>query len=162
MEHPKELDKAFSAAKFSAVALAVCPFLYLILVEIIRARFRPFSGFAEISDPRTLRYSFFAAAVVLVIMNRIINGRLLKRGAQGDHPEAMIRALYRSSVFAMTFAEMPALIGLALFFIKGLNQDFYVLLLASLILLFMYFPRRKSWQTQIAGQTDTCRLQGKS
>lgn len=46
----------------------------------------------------------------------------------------------------MVLSEAPGILGLILFLLGGLNIDFYLLLFASLLLVFMYFPRRSGWE----------------
>jgi len=45
----------------------------------------------------------------------------------------------------MILGEIPGILGLGLFLLSGYNIDFYVLVFASLLLVFMYFPRRTAW-----------------
>jgi len=157
MEHPRDLKKAFASARFSGAAFIACLLIYLVLVEIVKSRYRPFSGFASLKDPQTVRLVFFAAAAIAVILNRILNGRLLKKGAGSDAGRA-VQALFRATLLSLTLAEAPALIGLALFFLGGLYKDFYILLFVSLVLIFMYFPRLKSWEAYLADRPVACRL----
>lgn len=157
MEHSRELKKAFGGARFTGAAFVACLFFYLVLIELVKSRYRPFAGFARLTDVQTLRIVLFAAAVALVVLNRVLNGRLLKKGA-GPDPATTVRTLYRAAIISLTLAEMPAIIGLVLFFLGGLYKDFYVLLFVSLVLIFMYFPRLKNWEAYLADQPVACRL----
>ncbi len=157
MEHSRELKKAFGGARFTGAAFVACLFFYLVLIELVKSRYRPFAGFARLTDVQTLRIVLFVAAVALVVLNRVINGRLLKKGA-GPDPATTVRTLYRAAIISLTLAEMPAIIGLVLFFLGGLYKDFYVLLFVSLVLIFMYFPRLKNWEAYLADQPVACRL----
>ena len=157
MEHSRELKKAFGGARFTGAAFVACLFFYLVLIELVKSRYRPFAGFARLKDVQTLRLVLFVAAVALVVLNRVINGRLLKKGA-GPDPATTVRTLYRAAIISLTLAEMPAIIGLVLFFLGGLYKDFYVLLFVSLVLIFMYFPRLKNWEAYLADQPVACRL----
>jgi len=47
-------------------------------------------------------------------------------------------------------SELPALLGLFLFLLAGLNRDFYVLLIISVAVLFIFFPRRRAWEEWLA------------
>jgi len=157
MEHSRELKKAFGSARLTGAAFVACLFFYLVLIELVKSRYRPFAGFARLTDVQTLRIVLFAAAVALVVLNRVLNGRLLKKGA-GPDPATTVRTLYRAAIISLTLAEMPAIIGLVLFFLSGLYKDFYVMLFVSLVLIFMYFPRLKNWEAYLADQPVACRL----
>lgn len=157
MEHARELKKAFAGARFTGAAFVGCLFFYLVLIELVKSRYRPFAGFARLKDVQTLRLVLFVAAVALVVLNRVLNGRLLKKGA-GRDPATTVRTLYRAAIISLTLAEMPAIIGLVLFFLGGLYKDFYVLLFVSLVLIFMYFPRLKNWEAYLADRPVACRL----
>jgi hypothetical protein len=53
--------------------------------------------------------------------------------------------MLQASVLTSALAEVPALFGLVLFLMSGLNVDFYVLTFVSLVLMFMFFPRYAGW-----------------
>jgi F0F1-type ATP synthase membrane subunit c/vacuolar-type H+-ATPase subunit K len=155
MSKPPEFDKAFAASLRIAWILGGCLPLYLLLEEILRARFRPFLGFAGVKDAAGLRYGCFLAAVAAVIALRLVHGRRLSAAAQaGD----AVRSLYRTAVISLTLAEIPALAGMVLFLLAGLNRDFYFLLFASSVLVFMYFPRASAWETILERRRPGCPL----
>jgi hypothetical protein len=114
-------------------------------VEYIRARFGPFSGFLAVSDPKLLRYAFFALAIATVIAIRALRPRLLRKVA-GDDDKTALHRIQRAFLMTIVLAEVPGTLGLLLFLMAGLNIDFYFLLFASLLLVFMYFPRRSAWE----------------
>lgn len=157
MEQTQELKKAFASARFTGAAFIACLLIYLVLVEYIKSRYRPFAGFARVGSPQTLRVVLFAAAAAGVVLLRILNGRFQKKRAGPGRAE-MIPALFRASLMSLTLAELPALLGLALFFYAGLYKDFYVLLFVSLVLVFIYFPRLKNWEAYLADRPVACRL----
>jgi F0F1-type ATP synthase membrane subunit c/vacuolar-type H+-ATPase subunit K len=157
MPHPPEFDKAFATSRFLGLTFAVCLMFYLLLEEIVRARFRPFLGFARGIDVVRLRYFGFAAAVALVIALRIVHSRILAAAARADGPRA-VRSLFRVAVISLALAETPALIGLVLFLLAGLNKDFYLLLFVSIVLVFMYFPRKAAWETVLDKRRPVCPL----
>jgi hypothetical protein len=152
-----EFDKAFATCRFIALAFAGCLMLDLLLVEILRARFRPFFGFAPMKDVIALRYGCFAAAAAAVIVLRLVHGRLLAAASKVDDAAA-VRTLFRAAVISLTLAEIPALIGLALVLLAGLNRDFYFLLFASIVLVFIYFPRAAAWETVLEKRRPVCPL----
>lgn len=157
MPKPPEFDKAFATSRFIALAFAGCLMLDLLLEEILRSRFQPFLGFANVKDVITLRYGCFAAAVAAVIVLRVVHGRLQAAASRADDG-AGVRSLFRAAVISLTLAETPALIGLALFLLAGLNKDFYFLLFASTVLVFIYFPRAAAWETVLEKRRPVCPL----
>jgi hypothetical protein len=61
-------------------------------------------------------------------------------------------------VAGLALAEVPAVLGLTLFLLGGYNRDFYYLLLVSLVLAFMYFPRASVWEARLASSQRICPL----
>lgn len=140
-----ELRGHFRPAATVSAAVVASLVLYLVLVEVLRAVYKPFRGFASLGDVQTVRYAVFGAAIVVVILIRLLRPRLLRPVPGADERTALVR-LQRAAVLTMVLAEVPAILGLGHFLITGLNVDFYVLLVASLVLVFMYFPRKAAWE----------------
>jgi hypothetical protein len=127
-------------------------FVYLIIVEVLRAQLRPFRGFAPLPEMSTVRYVFYGLAVLEVIVIRLVQSLLLKR-TPGDTVRITVQKLFRASILTVCLSEVPAILGLVLFLIGGLNKDFYALLAVSLVLVFMYFPRLSSWESWVVRNT---------
>ncbi|MDH7492781.1 MAG: hypothetical protein QHH44_02760 [Candidatus Saccharicenans sp.] len=126
--------------------------LYLVLVELIRSRMAPFYGLYPIDDLptiRNLRYLFYGLAAASVLLARILQSLLLKK-KPGDTPEDLLNKLHRTSLIMVIMSELPALFGLILFLIRGLYRDFYILLGISVVVLFIFFPRRRAWEEWLA------------
>lgn len=140
-----ELRSHLRPAAVVAAAVAASLVLYLVLVEVLRAVYRPFRGFAAVGDVQTLRYAVFGAAVAVVILIRVLRPRLLRLPPGADGRTVLAR-LQRVSILTLVLAEVPAILGLGHFLVTGHNVDFYVLLAASLLLVFMYFPRQAAWE----------------
>jgi hypothetical protein len=157
MPKPPEFDKAFAASRAIAWTLGGCLLLYLLLEEIIRARFRPFFGFGKVKDVAALRYGFFFLAVAAVIVLRLVHGRRLAAASKAGEAAA-VRSLYRTAVISLTLAEIPALAGMTLVLLAGLNTDFYLLLFVSIVLVFMYFPRASAWEAVLEKRRPVCPL----
>lgn len=140
-----ELQRHFRPAAAVGAAVIASLVLYLVLVEVLRAVFKPFHGFVSLGDVQTVRYAVFGAAVVVVILMRVVRPLLLRLAPGADDRAALVR-LQRASILTMVLAEVPAILGLGHFLVTGYNVDFYVLLAASLVLVFMYFPRKAAWE----------------
>jgi F0F1-type ATP synthase membrane subunit c/vacuolar-type H+-ATPase subunit K len=158
VEYPPEFKKTLMTGRLIGAAIVSSLFLYFLVVVFLKAHFKPFLGVSRVQWLQTLRLGFFGAAAVVSILNRLINGRLLKNRIQGDFNRGL-RSLFRASVISLALAEVPALIGLVLFLLRGLEMDFYVLLFVSLMLVFMYFPRQKNWEAYLQDQPLSCRLE---
>ena len=150
MEPLENIRRTYRAVLAVAIAILSTLIVFLVLGEVIRARFRPFTGFLAGGDPQTLRYIVYAAAVVVVILIRILRQALLRRTA-GDSLVILVHRLSRASLVTLALGEVPALLGLMLFLMRGLNRDFYALLFVSLVLIFMYFPRLATWNEWLKG-----------
>jgi hypothetical protein len=134
--------------------LAVLP-ACLAVEELIRARFSPFLGFAGLGDRLSVRYAFYLGAAAAVVLIRVLNAIALRRKKTAS-PEAFLGRLKTVALLTLALAETPALLGLALFLVGGYNVDFYGLLFVSLILLFMYFPRIRTWEAHLQNAPPSC------
>jgi len=157
MEFPPELKKTIAASRVFGASLVASLVVYFLVVEIVKVRFRPFLGFARMRDLQTFRYAVFAVAVGFVILNRVVNGILLRISADRGAEDG-VRVLNRASSVSLILAEVPALLGLVLFFVGGLDRDFDILVFVSLVLVFMYFPRESSWIAFLEKQPSSCRF----
>lgn len=155
------LKKATKTAVIIASFMLVVLFIYLVVVEIIRAQMSPFTGFLEIKNTLFVRYIFYGIAALQVILIRILRGFLLKK-TFSSHKSNLTNSLFKISLLTLALAEVPAVLGLVLFLLAGLNQDFYILLFVSLFLMFMYFPRYNNWEKWIRekdpSKCSNCRL----
>lgn len=145
MDIQDELRVHLRTVSLVGVSIVVSLLIYLGVAEFIRARFRPFHGFVAVVDLQQLRYIFFGLAIVVVILIRVLRQVLLKKSPQ-DNEKTALHRLQRASLVTMVLSEAPGILGLILFLLGGLNIDFYLLLFASLLLVFMYFPRRSGWE----------------
>lgn len=145
MDIQDELRRRIKNLTLVGITVVSSLLVYLGLAEFIRYHFRPFHGFVAIPDAQRLRYVVFALAVLSVILIRVLRPALLRKKA-GEDLKMTLHRLDRAALLTLVLAEVPALLGLGLFLLRGFNVDFYILLFASLLLVFMYFPRRSSWQ----------------
>jgi len=143
-----DLKKAAKTAVVLASSMLAVLFIYLVAVEIIRARMAPFSGLVEIKNTMFLRYGFYGIAVFQVILIRVLRGFLLRKTLSSEKTN-LADDLFKTSILILALSEIPAVLGLVLFLLAGLNRDFYILLFVSLFLMFMYFPRYNNWKTWI-------------
>ena len=141
----QDFRKAFRMTIFIFSSVIANLFILAIVAEIIRARFKPFAGFVPTRNPAVLRYVFYAAGVIIIIVLRILQKPLIGKIA-GKPAQDVLRRLSRASITTAAFCEGPGLLGFVLFLLTGLHRDLIVLLIVSLFLSFMYFPRKRAWE----------------
>jgi hypothetical protein len=132
-----------------AVSALVDLVILLAAAEFMRARLKPFMGFAARQNLQPVRYAVFGLAALTILIIRIIKSRL-STGTACDRGEAYSGRLPRANAVIMALAVVPALLGFLLFLLYGLNVDLYLLLFASACLIFIFFPREAAG----TGQTD--------
>jgi hypothetical protein len=145
MDIQDEFRVHLKSATLIATAIVASLLIYLGLVEVLRAVYRPFRGFVTLAYIQQLRYAVFGAAVAVVVLIRILRPRLLRKAPREDDKAAFHR-LQRAAIVPLVLGEIPGILGLGLFLLSGNNIDFYVLVFASLLLVFMYFPRQSAWE----------------
>jgi hypothetical protein len=150
MDIQDELRVHLKSVTLIAAAIVASLVIYLGLVEVLRAVYRPFGGFVKLAAIQQLRYAVFGAAVAVVVLIRILRPRLLRKALREDDKSALHR-LQRAAIVTLVLGEIPGILGLGLFLLSGNNIDFYVLVFASLLLVFMYFPRRSAWEEWLRG-----------
>lgn len=145
MDLQEELRNHLRAATMVAVGIIGSLVVYLGLVEILRAVDSPFRGFATIANIQHLRYAVFGAAAAIIVLMRVLRSLLLRK-RPGEDARTSLQRLQKTAFVTLILGEIPGILGLGLFLISGNNIDFYVLLFASLLLVFIYFPRRAAWE----------------
>lgn len=140
-----DLKKAHQVALIMNAAIIGTLIIYAIVVEIIRRRFAPFTGFGEIPDITPVRYIFYGVVVVTIFVIRFLRNMMLRKSSTDDE-QSLIRKLLRSAVISAGLCEVPALLGLLIFLLAGSIRDFYQLAGLSFILVFLHFPRYGNWE----------------
>lgn len=123
-------------ARVLYMAFIVSLFVYALVAELLSSQVQNFPlQITENPDYSKLRYIFYGVSIILIILVRSLRKTLLKKAPV--HINAIITA---------AICESPAILGLILFILSGIKRDFYFLLIISLFLLFMYFPRLSHWE----------------
>lgn len=154
MEFQEIIKRTHRLAALIGFSIFGAMVLYLVLVEIIRAKMAPFYGLYPITDPqsiRNLRYLGYGLSATSVLLARILQSLLLKKKSS-DTAEDLLNKLHRTSLIIVIMSELPALFGLILFLLRGLYRDFYILLGISVVVLFIFFPRRRAWEEWLASR----------
>jgi hypothetical protein len=143
-------ETAYRNAVITCGAMAVSTVLYAAVVAVISVTQAPFEGFAGEGfagrlEPSGLRVALWAAAVFEAGLIGILRRTLLAR-SRSVGVSAQARQLVRTAVLTSALAEVPAILGLALFMLSGLRGDFYALFALSIALQALYFPRPDGWR----------------
>ena len=156
MTPQNSIKKVNSIAVVIAYSVVASFAVYVAIVEFFHFQHQPFTGFGVKSNYYSIRYIFYVLAAADVLIIRLLRGLLLKKSSQDDS-EALTSKLLRASIITSFLCELPAILGLALFFLYGISRDFYILLFISLFLMVMFFPRLSHWQTWLEQRGDsTC------
>ncbi len=133
--------------------------VYLIIFEVLKSTRAAIGGIVPSVHRQMLRYILYAAAVVAIILVRWLS-RTLVKGPPGEPSSMFIQRLVRASIVVSMLSEIPAILGFVDFLLTGLSLDFYFLLLISLFLEFMYFPRLRAWEEAVREKFPTERFLG--
>ena len=144
----QDLNKVFKQTLFVFSSVIVNLFILGMIGEAIRFRLKPFTGLTRVENPVMLRYFFYAAGIVVIILLRALQKPLAGR-TEGKPPQEVFRRLSRASLITAVLCEGPGLFGFILFLLTGLHRDFIILLVISLFLSFMYFPRKRAWAERL-------------
>jgi hypothetical protein len=142
--------RAYRLSVLVGIAMGGSLLIYAVVVEIMKNHQTFSQGLMTFHGMRILRYILYGFSIINVLILRIIRGMLLRKSPTDDR-QALIAKLQKTSILSTALCEGPALCGLILFLLGGMRRDFYFLLIVSLILIFMYFPRIKNWQAWLEG-----------
>lgn len=138
-----ELKQKYKVALIIHVAMMASLLIYLLLVEFFADQLG-ISSIDPFQEDNSLRYIFYGAAILLIILIRRIRDMMMRRKI--DASQDMPSRLATASIITSSFCEIPAILGFVLFILTGINRDFYFLTAISLILFIMYFPRYSFWE----------------
>lgn len=149
------LEATYREAAIICGAAAASTVLYALVVALIASLHAPFEGFAPGSEPSILRSALWSLALIEAGVIGLVRRAFLARARSGSIV-AQARKLRAASVVTAAFAEVPAIVGLALFMLWGLRADFYALFTLSLLLQAVYFPRLDGWRAWAAEPAARC------
>jgi hypothetical protein len=152
MEPTVDLKKEHQFTVIIASAMIVALFGYALVVEAIKFQHQPFTGFAP-QSPNQTREGIFAGALLMLVAIRIIRNMLLKK-TPNDTVKTLLTKLKAATIITSALCEIPAILGLVLFLMGGHSKDFYILLLYSLTLMVLYFPRYNHLQAWVGKATS--------
>ena len=148
MDYGQDLKRTYKTSAILYVAFMLTLIIYLVVFTLFKSQIPDFQGMMERIDFPWLRYAFYALGFLQVFLIKFIRETATKSITTVD-AKILISHLQRMSMISAALCEVPALLGLVLFFLSGSAQDFYVLLIMSFVLFIMYFPRSKNWEEWI-------------
>ena len=104
------------------------------------------AGRGAYSEMDWLRYPLYVVGVGLVLLVLAMRAWLLRPAmvrdrAAGSDAQAYLNAIFAAHVVVFALAEIPAILGLALYFVAGYLRDFFALAVMALCAFAAVFPR---------------------
>ncbi len=154
MDQEEELRKLYKTNVIIGGTVILSMAIYAVIVEVIKAKARPFQGLAKVSNLQALRLSFYGLAILMILALRFLQPLLYKHPTTPDHKKLLMR-LNTAALITYFIAQTPAILGLVLFFLCGLSRDFYIFLFISLLIELMYFPRMRHWENWLTSKSSS-------
>lgn len=147
-----KLRSALTALRVVHAAFLVSLLLYWGVVHLTRRVGRIPAGRGAFWETDWLRYPLYILALATCLLLPWVQRRLLTRRALSGRTEtATVEAMANATLLALVVAEVPAILGLALYFVGGYLLDFYLLAALSFLGLLMAFPREALWRDVLRG-----------
>lgn len=140
MKEKSDQERNFALARIIHLGLLAAVLIYVPVVEVFLSRVDvpPNPAFFN------LRYYFFAAAVLILVLLRQLRGRAGKRMPPMS-----------ASVFISALCEVPAVLGLVHAILSGTRRDFYYLAGLSVIFFLLHFPAADLWAVREAARKES-------
>ncbi len=148
LEQPSELStdlkKTYRLAMITSASLLFSMVFYVIIVEIMALQEGGVHGH-DSTTTSLVRWFFIALVVAVSFGIRYIRTSMLRFNSSLSVGKRIGR-LFRTTIMVTALCEVPAILGVVLFFIGGNRWDFYPFLFLSALLILLYFPRYNFWQ----------------
>ena len=141
-----DLKKAYRVTVVVGLAMMGSLVVYLLLTAVLD---QP----AALPEGRgdQLFYLFIGISAVIFFVIPAVNTRMLDPGEERGGPAAAggvprIQKLQNAAIAAFALCEVPAILGLVLFFLGRTATDTYLFLIISLFCFATYFPKFSKWE----------------
>ncbi len=106
------------------------------------------AGRGDYGEADWLRYPLYAVAVglvgvVLLVRRRLLRPAMVRERAVGTDAQAYLNAIFAAHVVVFALAEIPAILGLALYFVGGYLRDFFTMAVLALGAFGAVYPREE-------------------
>jgi hypothetical protein len=128
--------------------------VYWVVVQVIRKVGQIPRGRDLFDAVDWLRYPLYvlslaACVAVLALRRRLFDpAAIVRRARAGNLPE-ILSALSSGQILVFAVAEVPVILGLALYFVGGYLTDFYAMAGVSLLGFGCAFPSAVDWETAL-------------
>jgi hypothetical protein len=128
--------------------------VYWIVVQLIRKVGQIPRGRDVFTAVDWLRYPLYflglgACVAVLLLRRRLFRPQAVIRRAHGHGLPEVLSALSSTQVLVFAVAEVPVVLGLALYFVGGYLLDFYLMAGLSLVAFSLVFPSANDWEAAL-------------
>jgi len=143
------LKARYLVVNFIGLAMIAAVFVYAGVVEVIKWKLAPFTGFAGL-EPQTvdlLKYVFLALAAAQFGVIKAVQKIL---------PTRSVENLATAAIITFALCESVAVLGLVLFLLAGNSMDFYIFMVISLGFFYLFFPKYEQWEERVraGGSSD--------
>lgn len=145
IEFPAEpIATAHRQATFITGAIGASLAVYAVLVLVLKDALPAPPVTTGLDNIRIVLFALVGAAI---FMTTVIKGMMLRTVPPTG--EARLAKLRTATVLTAALAELPAIIGLALFILGRRQSDFFMLLVVSAYMLARHFPRLGAWENYV-------------
>lgn len=142
----KKLYDSYRSIMLIGAGMGASLLFYFVLVKVMDSQGVMDRDITFENSPSDLmRVIIYGASIALAFALGIVRGIML-RSVRGESIQDLVNRLFRAGIITLALCEMPAIFGLALYFMGRMYFDFYILLAFSLVLFFFYFPRYERWK----------------
>jgi hypothetical protein len=125
--------------------------VYWIVVQVIRKVGQIPRGRDIFAAVDWLRYPLYvlgvaACVAILLMRRRLFDPEGLIRRARGRSLPEVLSILSSNQILVFAVAEVPVILGLALYFVGGYLLDFYALAAVSILAFGLAFPSTREWE----------------
>jgi hypothetical protein len=124
--------------------------VYWIVVQVIRKVGQIPRGRDIFAAVDWLRYPLYvlgiaACLIILLMRRRLFDPQGLIQRARGRSLPELLSVLSSNQILIFAVAEVPVILGLALYFVGGYLLDFYALAAVSVLAFALAFPSASEW-----------------
>lgn len=129
--------------------------VYWIVVQVIRKVGQIQRGRDTFAAVDWMRYPMYALGIaacvgILLMRRRLFDPAGLIRRARARSLPEVLSVLSSNQILVFAVAEVPVILGLALYFVGGYLLDFYALAAVSVVAFALAFPSAGEWQDALS------------
>ena len=128
---------------------------YWLVVQVIRKVGQIPRGRDAFAAVDWMRYPLYAVGLgacvgILLMRRRLFDPAGLVRRARGRSLPELLSVLSSNQILVFAVAEVPVILGLALYFVGGYLLDFYALAAVSALAFVLAFPSTREWEDALS------------